>query len=85
MDLFIDPTGGTRCLYGEAIPLHELGELTIRRASHVEPDETGRWWADLTPCHGPRLGPCETRIAALRAEENWLTAHVLMTGGLASQ
>ena len=84
MDLFIDPIGGTRCLYGEAIPLRELGELTIRRASHVEPDETGRWWVDLAPCHGPRLGPFETRSAALRAEEDWLTAQLLMTSGLAS-
>ena len=29
----------------------------IRRASHVEPDEAGRWWADLSPVGGPRLGP----------------------------
>ena len=85
MQLFIDSTGGARCLYGEAIPLAELGELTIRRASHVEPDESGRWWADLAPCLGPRLGPFETRSAALLAEEHWLTAHVLMTDGLATK
>ena len=85
MDLFIDPTGGTRCLYGEAIPLHELGKLTIRRASHVEPDETGRWWVDLALCSGPRLGPFETRSAALRAEEDWLTAQLLMTSGPAAK
>ena len=30
-----------------------LGQLTIRRASHVEPDEWGRWTADLTPIAGP--------------------------------
>ena len=85
MQLFIDPTGGTRCLYGEAIPLRELGELTIRRASHVEPDESGRWWADLALCLGPRLGPFATRSIALLAEEHWLTAHVLMTDGLAAK
>ncbi|MEK6259905.1 MAG: hypothetical protein AABP62_14895 [Planctomycetota bacterium] len=84
MQLFIDPTGGTKCLYGEEIPLRELGELTIRRASHVEPDEAGRWWADLAPCLGPRLGPFETRSAALMAEEHWLTTHVLTDGLTAS-
>ena len=85
MQLFIDPTGCTRCLYGEAILLGELGTLTIRRASHVEPDEAGRWWADLSPSQGPRLGPFETRSAALLAEEEWLTTHVLMSDGLADR
>lgn len=83
MELFIDPTGCMRCLYGETIRLGELGPLTIRRASHVEPDETGRWWADLSPSNGPRLGPFETRSAALLAEEAWLITHVLMTDALA--
>jgi len=40
----IDPKGLIKCIYGEAIPLHQLGELSIRRASHVEPDAKGRWW-----------------------------------------
>lgn len=84
MQLFIDPTGATKCLYGEEIPLRDLGELTIRRASHVEPDENGRWWADLALCCGPYLGPFETRTAALLAKEGWLTTHVLMTDGLAA-
>ena len=39
-----------------------------RRASHVEPDADGRWWADLSPVAGPRLGPFEVRSAALDAE-----------------
>lgn len=84
MQLFIDPAGRTKCLYGEAIPLGELGQLTIRRASHVEPDETGRWWADLSPSRGPRLGPFETRSAALLAEEEWLIVHVLTPDGPAA-
>ena len=84
MQLFIDPAGRTKCLYGEAIPLGELGQLTIRRASHVEPDETGRWWADLSPSQGPHLGPFETRSAALLAEEEWLIVHVLMADGVAA-
>jgi len=35
--------------YTEALDLAALGSLSIRRASHVEPDEQGRWWADLAP------------------------------------
>ena len=33
MNLVIDAQGGIKCVYGEAIPLHELGEMVIRRAS----------------------------------------------------
>lgn len=84
MQLFIDTTGGTNCLYGETIALGELGDVTIRRASHVEPDEAGRWWADLAPSHGPRLGPFVARSAALLAEANWLTTHVLSTASRAA-
>ena len=77
MDLFISPTGDSLCLYSEEISLGELGALTIRRASHVEPDPSGQWWADLSPSGGPNLGPFPTRSAALGAETVWLTQHVL--------
>ena len=79
MDLFIDPTGHTTCLYGEAIPLNSLGSLTIRRASQVEPDDQGAWWADLSPSDGPNLGPFTTRTEALEAEAAWLTDRLLMS------
>ena len=45
MELRIDARGQVVCVYGEAIDLAVLGEPTIRRASHVEPDNQGRWWA----------------------------------------
>ncbi len=57
MELLIRPGGEVRCVYGEAIDLHALGQPQITRASHVEPDEQGRWWSDLAPVNGPRLGP----------------------------
>jgi hypothetical protein len=75
--MVIDATGRARCLYGEAIDLAALGELTIRRASHVEPDGEGRWWADLSPVDGPSLGPFTLRSQALNAERVWLEAHRL--------
>ena len=79
MDLVIDPTGQVRCLYGEAIPLASLGAVSIRRASQVEPDDQGRWRADLSPVGGPVLGPFTRRSVALAAEAQWLLEHRLLT------
>ena len=77
MNLTIDPFGIVRCVYGETIDLSVLGQLHIVRASHVEPDETGRWFADLDPVGGPRLGPFAQRSDALAAEGTWLDQNAL--------
>jgi hypothetical protein len=82
MHFVIDPCGHIRCLYGEAIDLALLGLVSIRRASHVEPDERGRWTADLSPLRGPVLGPFLARSAALAAEEAWIHAHWLVTANV---
>lgn len=81
MELVIAPGGVVRCVYGEEMDLAGLGTVEIHRASHVEPDATGRWWADLAPAGGPRLGPYSRRSAALAAEVTWLSAHL---GGINS-
>ena len=77
MELLIEPSGDLRCIYGEEIDLAQLGELKIRRGSHVEPDSQGRWLSDLSPVSGPILGPFESRSAALAAEVAWLAEHWL--------
>ena len=77
MLLRIDPIGRVHCLYGEAVDLASFGALSIHRASHVEPDENGAWWADLSPLGGPRLGPFAFRSEALEAEVAWLHRHWL--------
>ena len=77
MDLVITTGGGVRCIYCEAIDLHVLGTLSIRRASHVEPTADGRWLADLSPVAGPTLGPFDLRTDALAAEIVWLEHHWL--------
>ena len=74
MQLIIAPSGQSRCIYGEAIDLAQIGQLTIRRGSHVEPDSKGQWLADLGPVGGPVLGPFASRSQALAAEEAWLSA-----------
>jgi hypothetical protein len=70
--LIVDAHGGVRCLYSESVDLPSLGSLSIQRASHVEPDEHGDWWADMAPMHGPKLGPFPRRSTALAAEQLWL-------------
>src|SRR4051794_27415511 len=72
MQLRIDAGGLVRCLYAETIDLDCLGDVSIRRASHVEPDSFGKWYADLTPVSGPCLGPFDRRSEALAAEMAWL-------------
>lgn len=74
----ISPGGGIEFIYHDALrPLLTAGEAHIRRASHVEPTPDGRWTADLTPMHGPILGPYLTRAEALTAETDWLIQHWL--------
>ena len=77
MRLLIRPDGEVTCLYDEAIDLSALGSLTISRASHVEPDSQGRWFADLSPVGGPTLGPFSRRSEALEAERDWLEVQLL--------
>ena len=75
MELLILPSGEVRCVYGEQMDLRSLGETAITRASHVEPDAAGRWWADLAPVKGPVLGPFTHRSEAVAAEIEWLAMH----------
>lgn len=78
MQLVIHADGSVRCLYGEEMDLRQLGELSIHRASQVEPDAHGQWLADLSPVGGPSLGPFETRSEALATEEAWLMENRLV-------
>jgi hypothetical protein len=76
--LVISTTGEIRCLYGEELPLATLGTLSIARASYVEPDRSGKWFADLSPAGGPRLGPYEQRSLAIKKEIAWLQSEWLL-------
>ena len=81
MQLIIERGGAVRCIYGEEIDLAALGSPTISRASHVEPDQQGRWLADLSPVAGPVLGPFDVRSEALVAEHAWLETNWLGRAG----
>ena len=71
-ELIIGLGGVVRMIYSELVEPHAFGEPTIKRGSHVEPDQNGFWWADLTPVNGPRLGPYQMRSKAIAAEIAWL-------------
>ena len=77
MEIVIESNGDVRCVYAEAIDLNSLGPVSITRGAHVEPDDHGRWLADLAPVNGPRLGPFPQRSDALKAEADWLTRYWL--------
>ena len=79
MDLIVSPDGTIRAIYAEEIDLCILGHPVIVRASHVDPDEAGRWIADLTPVNGPILGPFDRRSDALAAEQSWLESNWLLS------
>ena len=48
MQLVIRTDGSMTCLYSETLALADFGRLSIQRASHVEPDTNGQWYADMT-------------------------------------
>jgi hypothetical protein len=76
ISLLVRPDGQVRCVYGEEIDLAAIGAVRIARASHVDPDNQGRWWADLAPSGGPVLGPFSRRSEALAAERTWVEGHL---------
>ncbi len=80
MQIIIEPGGTVRAVYSELIELAALGSPSITRASHVEPDQHGRWFADLAPVGGLVLGPFAQRSEALQAEQQWLDRHWLDSG-----
>jgi hypothetical protein len=79
MQLIISHTGALRCLYDEALDLHQLGRLTFSWGAHGESDPQGQRHADLSPEGGPVLGPFPQRSEALAAERAWLEANWLMS------
>ena len=81
MQIIITPAGTARCIYTEDIDLSAIGSPVISRASHVEPDQQGRWLADMSPLSGPTLGPFQNRSEALVAEHDWLETNWIDWGG----
>ena len=83
MQIVIQPDGNVRCVYGEAVDVRVLGDISIARGSHVEPNLDGTWSADMSPVHGPTLGPFNHRSEAIQTEVSWLNRHWLSQTDLA--
>ena len=74
-ELSIAPNGELHFIFDDALqPFLDLGDASIKRASHVEPKES-LWFADLVLVGGPVLGPFRLRSEALEAEVAWLLDH----------
>lgn len=67
-----DEKGGLSAVFYDDIrPIIDslAGDMMVNRASHVEPDDKGQWWVDLSPVGGPKeVGPFNTREEALAHE-----------------
>jgi hypothetical protein len=72
MIISIDTKGGIRGIYTDDFHWHLLGKILVQRASQVEPDHLGLWWADLSLSNGPKIGPFARRADAIAAEVRWL-------------
>jgi len=73
--------GVLRFIYSDELKnLLEEGKANApKRVSHVEPSlKSGKviWTADLSPVHGPVLGPFDNREEALAAEIKWINEHL---------
>ena len=77
MNVIISTDGTLHFVWSDDLAaLRQLGETHIRRASHVEPADGGRWTADMGPMGGPVLGPFDLHQDAIQAERAWLLKHV---------
>lgn len=76
-EILFAPDGSARFVHDDDVAevMAEVGALTVRRASHVEPDGEGKWYADLSPVGGPMLAGFDRRGQALAAEHAWLIEH----------
>jgi hypothetical protein len=75
--------GRITAIYDDALTaLFPVGDVTVKRASRVEPDHSSIdgspcWSADLTPVGGPMLTDFKTRQQALDAEVRYLRKYVV--------
>lgn len=76
--IVINEQGGMRFVWNDDLSgLRTLGTTSIRRASRVEADENGRFWAILEPVGGPTLGPFDLYGDAVAAEIDWIENNAL--------
>jgi hypothetical protein len=75
--VIIMPSGSLRMIHDDRFDPRNIGVISIKRGSHVEPTKDGRWTADLHLVGGPVLGPFQKRSESITAELAWLQQHWL--------
>jgi hypothetical protein len=75
LEITITPDGDVQCLAPDDLDLRDVGQLYVRRASHVEFDnERAVWYVQLP--NGIELGTFATRAEALAHEITHLNAKI---------
>ncbi len=74
INVLIRPDGSVVMIYQEHLSLTALGPGKVKRASEVNPDGEGKWWAQIY--RGPKLGPFAKRSEAVAAEIRYLEEHL---------
>lgn len=73
--LTFKPHGTGRCLYTDAIPLHSLGRLRIRRFTRIEFNETTQQW-EVHDLNNQVLHMSDSRAACLDWEQDHFNARM---------
>lgn len=73
--LTFNPHGTGRCLYTDAIPLHTLGRLRIRRFTQIEFNETTQEW-EVYDMNNQILHVFHARQACLDWEQDHFNARI---------
>ncbi len=77
--IVFDTDGTGHCLYTEAIPLAEIGELELCRASNVDFNRTHQEWEVITDIMQPAVFSHPSREACIRWEREHFNAQLLAT------
>ncbi len=78
VQIVVEANGEVKFIYSDDLAdLINMGDVEVRRASHVEPIASGGWSSDMSPVGGPILGPFNLRAEALSAEVQWLQENIL--------
>lgn len=79
VEIMIAPDGTIAFIHNDSVTeqLRQVGDVSIKRASNVEPTENGQWNVDMTPVGGPERLPetFDRRSDALASEVQYLKEH----------
>jgi hypothetical protein len=81
----IGTDGNVRCLHTDALPLHEIGRLAVRRASNIEFNEAAQKWEVFLPEFDAPAFSAATRAECIAWEVETLNQVLALTGGAEGQ